>query len=200
MTRLQLKTSGEVEAAARAARATIDAAGVILLPTETFYGLGADPSSAAAVDRVRELKGRPRDMPMSVLCGSWPQLDQLVEVPKRHRTALEASWPGALTAILPARSGLPCAAGGTLAVRIPGHALLLAVLERCGPLTGTSANRHGMPPFTDPDAALFTLLGRPDLVLDGGTTPGGSASTLVDLSGVRSRILRIGPVGWLEQV
>jgi L-threonylcarbamoyladenylate synthase len=200
MTRLPLGELGEVEAAACAAHAVRAAAGIVLLPTETYYGLGADPSSAVAVARIRGLKGRPEEMPLSVLCAGWPQVEELVEVPERYRAALEASWPGPLTAILTARTSLPCADGCTLAVRIPGHLLLCAVLERCGPLTGTSANRHDAPPSTRADAALASLLGRPDLILDGGTTPGGLPSTLVDLSGARPQVLRKGSVRWLEQV
>ena len=200
MTRFPLTTFDEVEAASCAARITVAAAGVILLPTETYYGLGADPRSGAAVARIRELKGRPREMPLSVLCADWAQVEALVEVPERHRAALETTWPGPLTAILAVRSVLPCAEGGGLAVRIPGHPLLRAVLDACGPLTGTSANRHGAPPCREADEALVSLLVQPDLVLDGGATPGGPASTLVDLTGVRPQVIRKGPVGWLEQV
>ena len=139
-------------------------------------------------------------MPLSVLCADWSQLVELVEVPERRRAALETVWPGPLTAILPARRRLPCAPGPAIAVRIPGHALLCGVLRICGPLTGTSANRHGSPPCRGADDALASLLGAPDLVLDGGTTPGGAASTLVDLTQEPPLVLRDGPVGWLEQV
>ena len=87
---------------------------------------------------------------------------------------------------------------GTLAVRIPGHAMLRAVLYRTGPVTGTSANRHGAPPAATPDGALDSLVGSPELVLDGGATSGGEPSTLVDLTGEEPRVLRSGAFRWHE--
>ena len=98
--------------------------------------------------------------------------------------------------VLRARRPLPAGTAGTLAVRIPGHDLLRALLYLTGPLTATSANRHGGPPGTTLEAALLGLDGEPDLALDGGPTPGGVASTLVDLTGSEPRVLRVGPAPW----
>jgi tRNA threonylcarbamoyl adenosine modification protein (Sua5/YciO/YrdC/YwlC family) len=171
---------------------------VILLPTETFYGLGAAARDPAAVARVFEMKDRPRDAALPVLCADRAQLESLVELPERHRVRLSRIWPGALTVVLPCRRELPAAWEGALAVRIPDHPLLRTLLYRVGPLTGTSANRHGEAPCTEPDEALASLVMPPELVLDGGATPGGSATTVVDLRADEARVLRVGELAWDE--
>jgi L-threonylcarbamoyladenylate synthase len=182
--------------AVRAAGEVVAADGVVLLPTETYYGLGADPTSATAARRIFAMKDRPDHMALPVLVADWNQLESLVVVSEEHRVRLSRSWPGALTVILPSRSELPAAPGGTVAVRIPDHALLRALLYRVGPLTGTSANRHGSPPCVGADASLASLCDPPDLVLDGGVTPGGSASTVVDLTTSEPEIVRQGAFRW----
>lgn len=186
----------EVAAAVAASARARSSGGVILLPTETYYGLGVDPASAAAVDRVRAAKGRPAALALPVLAADWQQLEALVEVPDRYRIKLGRLWPGAITVVLPTRRPLAAGGDGTLAVRIPDHDRLRALLYRVGPLTGTSANAHGQPPATTVAAALGSLLEAPDLVLDGATTPGGDATTLVDLSGAEPRVLRQGSTPW----
>jgi L-threonylcarbamoyladenylate synthase len=197
MKRLPLSCAEHVPEAAAAAAAVIREGGVVLLPTETFYGLGAAPDNQAAIHRIYELKDRPRQMALPVLCSDWSQVESLVEVPESYRVRLSRTWPGPLTVILPCRRRLAAAPGDTVAVRIPGHSLLRALLYQVGPLTGTSANRHRMPACTEVDAALASLAGEPGLVLDGGTNPGGMASTLVDLSGPQPRVLRPGPASWI---
>ncbi len=196
MRRLRLLGPDDVRAAARALGEVAAAGGVALVPTETYYGLAADPASPEGVDRVYRLKDRPGGMPLPVLCADWGQVESLVEVPAPYRVRLSRSWPGPLTVVLPARRPLPASPGGTLAVRIPGHDLLRALLYLVGPLTGTSANRHGAPPAREVGPAVAGLAGEPELVLDGGLTPGGPPSTLVDLTGAVPRVLRPGPVGW----
>jgi tRNA threonylcarbamoyl adenosine modification protein (Sua5/YciO/YrdC/YwlC family) len=196
--RLPFVDDADAAAAGRAVGAVVAAGGVVLLPTETFYGLAASPFDHDAVDRVLAAKGRPAELALPVLCSDWQQLEALVEVPQVHRPRLSRIWPGALSVVLACRGPLAAAPAGTLAVRIPGHAMLRAVLYRVGPLTGTSANRHGRPPCVDPDEALASLVEAPDLVLDGGRTPGGSPSTLVDLTGEEPRVLREGAVRWQE--
>jgi L-threonylcarbamoyladenylate synthase len=170
--------------------------GVVVLPTETFYGLAADPGDAAAVERVRTLKGRPAEMGLPVLAAGWDQVEALVEVPDRWREPLDRVWPGPLTAVLPARSRSAAATRGTLAVRVPGLELLRRLLAAVGPLTGTSANRHGLPAADDLERALASILGSPDGALDGGRTSGGLATTLVDLTAVEARVLRQGEILW----
>jgi L-threonylcarbamoyladenylate synthase len=187
-----------VAEAVQAASATVAQGGVLLLPTESFYGLGADPWSEMGVARIVTLKDRPAELGLPVLCADWQQLESLVVVPETYRIKLARLWPAALTVVLPTVGEVPAARSGTLAVRIPGHAELRAVLYRVGPLTATSANRHGDPPFTTVDGALASLAEPPDLVLDAGATAGGQPSTLVDLSRGEPEILRPGAYAWEE--
>lgn len=176
----------------------LGAGGVVLLPTESFYGLGVDPHNEDGVARVCGMKGRPADMGLLVLCADWQQLESLVQVPDRFRVKLSRLWPASLTVVLPVLASLPAARAGTLAVRIPAHGLLRALLYRVGPLTGTSANRHGEQPVTTVVAALDSLIGEPDLILDAGPTAGGDPSTLVDLSPDEPVVLRAGAGAWHE--
>jgi len=183
-------------AAAGIAAEVVAGGGVVLLPTETFYGLGADPWQPDATARVAAMKGRPPELALSVLCADWAQLEGLVEVPAPHRVRLSRIWPGALSAVMRCPHDLAAARNATLAVRIPGHAMIRAVLYRTGPLTGTSANRHGEPACVEAAAAVASLMELPDLVLDGGPTAGGQASTVVDLTSDEAQVLRLGAVVW----
>ncbi len=171
-------------------------AGVVLLPTETYYGLACNPYSEEAVRRVLDLKDRPRDIPLPVLAADWAQVDRLTVVPEAWRDRLQALWPGPITVVLPTRKDLPASLAATVAVRIPGHGLLRQLLAVTGPLTGTSANRHGDRPAVDVGGAMKSLVGNPELALDGGPSPGGQPSTLVDLTGSRARVLRQGAEVW----
>ncbi len=198
MRRLPLLTDGDAAEAGRAAAEVVRGGGVVLLPTETFYGLGADPTRPDAVHRVYLLKGRPGALPLPLLCADWEQLERLAVVPEAHRVRLGRIWPGPMTVVLRSVRQLPVSDGPTVAVRIPGHARLRAVLYRTGPLTGTSANRHGLPPSVEVESALASLAAPPDLVLDGGTTEGGRPTTVVDLSGAEPRVVRAGALPWDE--
>lgn len=198
MIRLPFVEPGDVVEAVDAAGATIDQGGVLLLPTESFYGLGADPWSEAGVERVFSLKARPGELGLPVLCADWQQVESLVVIADEFRVKLARLWPAALTVVLPTVEDVPAARAGTLAVRIPAHAELRALLYRLGPLTGTSANRHGDAPSTTVDGALASLTEAPDLVLDAGATAGGQVSTLVDLGRGEPEILRPGACPWEE--
>ncbi len=190
------RNGDDVRRVASRVRGLVEHGGVVVIPTETFYGLGADPRVQGGVDRVFRLKARPRGMPLPVLCADWAQVESLVEIPVAYRVRLSRSWPGPLTVVLPLLEPVAAAPGGTLAVRIPGHDLLRSLLCLVGPLTGTSANRHGAPPSIEALAAAGSLDGEPDLVLDGGPLPGGLPSTLVDLTGPEPGVLRTGSVSW----
>jgi L-threonylcarbamoyladenylate synthase len=144
------------------------------------------------------MKNRPPDLGLPVVCADWQQMESLVLVPDRFRIKLSRLWPAPLTVVLPVRSSLPAARTGTLAVRIPDHGPLRALLYRVGPLTGTSANRHRKPPSTIVDGALESLIGEPDLILDAGPTAGGDPSTLVDLCRDEPLVLRTGAGSWHE--
>jgi L-threonylcarbamoyladenylate synthase len=196
--RLPFVEGGDVLEAIDAGRATIAQGGVLLVPTESYYGLGADPWSESGVDKVFSMKARPGELGLPVLCADWQQVESLVEIPDSFRVKLARLWPAALTVVLPTVADVPAARTGTLAVRIPDHAELRAYLYRLGPLTGTSANRHGEPPSTTVDEAIASLTEAPDLVLDAGATAGGMTSTLVDLSRGEPEILRAGACDWEE--
>ncbi len=174
----------------------LDAGGVLLVPTETFYGLACNPRSGEGVRKIYRLKDRPETRHLPVLAADWNQIETLVRVPPRWESILRSIWPGPVTAVLPSIEPLAAASGSTLAVRIPAHRVLRRLLAGTGPLTGTSANRHGAPPPNSVDAALTSLAGLPDLILDGGTTPGGAPSDLVDLTGERAEVLRVGVGRW----
>ena len=198
MIRLPFVEPGDVADAVQLAISAVAGGGVLLLPTESFYGLGTDPRSEGGVARIFTLKDRPAEFGLPVLCADWQQLESLVVVPETYRVKLARLWPAALTVVLPTVEDISAARGGTLAVRIPGHAELRALLYRIGPLTATSANRHGDPPSTTVDGALASIAEAPDLVLDGGATAGGEASTLIDLSRGQPEVLRLGPCAWDE--
>jgi L-threonylcarbamoyladenylate synthase len=173
--------------------------GLVAFPTETFYGLGADALDAAAVDRVFQAKGRPADKPLLVLVTSLAMAAEVASEISAHARRLAARhWPGPLTLILPARPHLPAAltAGtGTIGVRIPGHAVALALVGAAGvPVTAPSANPHGAPAPRTAAEVLAALDGRIDLVLDGGPTAGGPASTVLDVTGAGPRVLRAGAI------
>jgi Sua5/YciO/YrdC/YwlC family protein len=192
---LPFATPSDLEAALPAVRRVLASGGVLAVPTETFYGLAADPASERALAKLLRMKGRPPEMGVPVLAADLDQVEQLAEIPAAWRERLEAVWPAPLTVVLPARVPLAAARRSTLAVRVPDHALLRALLAATGPLTGTSANRHGQPPAVTA-AAAAELAEPPDLVLDGGPTPGGPGSTIVDLTGGEPARLREGPIAF----
>ena len=198
MIRLRFVEPDEVAGAIRSAREIVAAGGVLLLPTESFYGLGADPANEVGVAHVVAMKGRPPNLGLPVLCADWQQVESLVVVPEEFRVKLARLWPAALTVVLPTVDDVPAARSGTLAVRIPAHDEIRALLYLLGPLTGTSANRHGDAPSTTVDGALASLTEPPELALDAGATAGGKPSTLVDLSRGKPEILRPGACAWEE--
>lgn len=169
---------------------------VVAYPTETFYGLGVDPFNAAALERLRALKGR-GEKAISMLIEGDQMLARLVaEVPPRARALMARHWPGALTLALPSRAGLPDAlvSDGCVAVRQSPHPVARALVAAFGgPVTTTSANRSGEPPATTA-AAVRAALGDGCHVLDGGATAGGAPSTLARVRGDSVEILRAGAV------
>ena len=198
MIRLPFADPHEIKSAVGVAAEVVAAGGVVLIPTESHYGLGVDPRQREAVEKLFELKGRPDGLALPVVCSDWDQVESLVNVPDLHRFKLARIWPAALTVVAPCNFPVAASSTDTLAVRIPNHDGLRALLYRVGPLTATSANRHGEPPSPTVEAALDSLLGAPDLVLDAGDLAGGSVSTLMDLSSEEAREIRSGPVLWDE--
>ena len=169
---------------------------ILAIPTESSYGLAVDPRSTTGVEAIYRLKERERGKPLPVVAGSVEQaIDLGVERNEAIRLA-ETHWPAPLTVVAPLRSGVsvPAAASGdTLAVRVPDHDRLRALLQALGhPLTATSANRSGEPPACDLADLEPILQGTGALVVGGEQTPGGLASTVVSWSSAGLRVLRRG--------
>ncbi|WP_447976768.1 L-threonylcarbamoyladenylate synthase [Candidatus Nitrospira bockiana] len=183
--------------AAREAEHVLRRGGVLAVPTESFYALAASPFDARAVDRVAAIKGRPGGKPILILISRREQLAELVaEVPEAARVLMDRFWPGPLTLIMPAAAGLPSAlsAGtGTVGVRLVDRPDVAALLERVGPLTGTSANRSGETPARTAAEVHAALGAEVDLILE--AAPGGAPipSTVVDTRRP-VKIVREGPV------
>jgi tRNA threonylcarbamoyl adenosine modification protein (Sua5/YciO/YrdC/YwlC family) len=176
--------------------------GLVVLPTDTVYGLGCDPFNPSAVEALFKAKARGRDLPLPVLVHSWRQAIGLVEDITEHARLLIAEyWPGPLTIVLRESPGIGWDLGdsrGTVAVRMPKHDFALALIERTGPLAVTSANRSGMPTPSSIEGVAEQLGGQVDVFFDTGPSSGGSASTIVDLSGTGVRVLREGAIAASE--
>lgn len=171
--------------------------GVVVLPTDTVYGLAASPDDAPSLQRLFTLKGREADVPVAVLCASATQALSLAGTVNASAAVLAARhWPGPLTLVLQRNVDLEWDLGEprtTIGVRCPDHALIRSVTTDLGPIAVTSANRHGEPTPTTAEAAAASLTGPVDLVVDGGTLAG-NASTVVDATVDPVRVLRAGPI------
>jgi L-threonylcarbamoyladenylate synthase len=196
-------TDDEREAAVEAAALAVQQGELVVLPTDTVYGIGADAFDPTAVLALLAAKGRGRNMPPPVLIGSATTLDALaVKVPGYARALVEAFWPGPLTLVCHQQTSLQWDLGdtrGTVAVRMPDHEVALAILDRTGPLAVSSANKTGMPAATDADQAVEMLGDDVAVVVDAGTSPGGEASTIIDVTGTQGRVLRQGALS-LDQL
>lgn len=175
----------------------LKAGGLAVYPTDTLYGLGADPYDEAAMDRLYRVKGRPRHDPVALVVAGLEEAERLAQVTPAARRLWEAFLPGPLTLILPSRPEAPPRAvtqEGAVGLRMPDHGVPIAVAREFGPLTATSANRHGsLPPRTLEEAE--TQLGEAaDLYVDAGPCPLGVGSTVVDLTGERATVKREGAV------
>ncbi|HEX6081436.1 MAG TPA: L-threonylcarbamoyladenylate synthase [Methylomirabilota bacterium] len=182
-----------------AAAAVVEAGGLVAFPTESFYGLGADALDADAVSRVFEVKGRPEQKALLVLVDSVEMVAGLVAgIPDGVRALMAKHWPGPLTLVLEAAARVPAAltgGGGTIGVRMPGHAVARALVRSAGrPITAPSANPSEAPPPRTAAAVRAYFDGLVELILDGGTTAGGAGSTVADCTRWPPRILRQGPV------
>jgi len=182
----------------RAAADTLRAGGVVALPTETFYGLAAAALDTSSVRRIFELKGRPESKPLLVLVASVAMAETVAHVAPTARDLMTRYWPGALTLVLPALPVVPpivTAGTGTLGVRLSPHPIARGLVELLGePVTAPSANPSGLAPPTSAAGVLAYFPEGIDLILDGGVTPGGEPSTVLDLTTEPARILRQGAV------
>lgn len=191
-------------AALRAASDALFSGGVVAFPTETVYGLGANALDGMAVSRIFEAKGRPATDPLIVHIGQLEDLSHVVNrVPDMALQLAELFWPGPLTLILPRNPAISqrVSAGlDTVGVRVPAHPIAQELLKMCRlPIAAPSANRFTAPSPTTAEHVLHDLDGRIDVVIDGGPTPIGLESTVLDLSSERPRILRPGALS-IEQL
>jgi len=169
---------------------------LVVLPTDTVYGVAADAFDPAAVRRLLRAKGRGRDMPPPVLVAAVTTLDALAtRIPGYAREMAEALWPGPLTLICRQQPSLTWDLGdarSTVAVRMPDNDIALELIRETGPLAVSSANRTGMPAATSVQEAREMLRNSVSVYLDGGQTAGVVASTILDVTGLRPRVLREG--------
>ncbi|MGI5160466.1 L-threonylcarbamoyladenylate synthase [Microbispora sp. CA-102843] len=171
---------------------------LVVLPTDTVYGIGADAFTPSAVNALLEAKGRGRDMPVPVLVGTVRAANALVESLGTYgQDLVDAFWPGPLTLILRANRSLSWDLGdtkGTVAVRMPLHPVALDLLKETGPMAVSSANRSGNPPATTADEAEEQLGDSVAVYLDGGPCDDNVPSTIVDLTTAVPRVLRKGAI------
>ncbi|RVW06688.1 L-threonylcarbamoyladenylate synthase [Rhodococcus spongiicola] len=186
------------EAGLTAAKNALKAGRLVVLPTDTVYGLGADAFDGDAVASLLRAKGRGRDMPVPVLVGSWNTIDGLVySVRPQARDLIKAFWPGGLSVVVQQAPSLAWDLGdnrGTVMLRMPLHPVALELLRDVGPMAVSSANISGRPPATTVGEARDQLGGAASVYLDGGTATHALASTIVDITSDEPRILREGAV------
>jgi tRNA threonylcarbamoyl adenosine modification protein (Sua5/YciO/YrdC/YwlC family) len=171
---------------------------LVVMPTDTVYGIGADAFDNEAVAELIAAKGRGRDMPVPVLIGSWQTLDGLVtSVPQRTRDLVEAFWPGGLTLVVEHAPSLAWDLGdayGTVAVRMPLHPVALDILTETGPMAVSSANLTGHPPAATAAEAQAQLGYRVDIYLEAGEGGAQVPSTIIDVTAEVPRVLRLGAI------
>jgi tRNA threonylcarbamoyl adenosine modification protein (Sua5/YciO/YrdC/YwlC family) len=182
----------------RAAVGAAKAGRLVVIPTDTLYGVGCDAFDSDAVGSLLAAKHRGRDMPVPVLVGSWHSIDGLVlSVPQAARDLIEAFWPGGLSLVVRQAPSLAWDLGdtdGTVMLRMPLHPVAIELLREVGPMAVSSANVSGRPPATTVDEAREQLGDEISVYLDGGPAPVAQASTIVDVSGAQPRVLREGAI------
>ena len=189
---------GERETGIAAAISALKGGRLVVMPTDTVYGIGADAFDGSAVAALLAAKGRGRDMPVPVLVGSWHTIQGLVyTVPNSAKELIRAFWPGALSLVVRQAPSLAWDLGdahGTVMVRMPLHPVAIELLRAVGPMAVSSANISGRPAAVTADQARDQLGDLVDVYLDSGPAEQQSASTIVDLTGAHPRVLRQGPV------
>lgn len=202
MERYPTTTDEQREAAIEAAAAAVRQGHLVVLPTDTVYGIAADAFFPEAVQALLDAKGRGREMPPPVLISTPTTLDALaVGIPGYARALAEKFWPGPLTLVVRQQTSLRWDLGetrGTVAVRMPDDPIALAVLERTGPMAVSSANTTGHPAARDADEAAEMLGEHVAVIVDAGVAGGGEASTIVDATSAQGRILRRGALSLEE--
>lgn len=193
MTKTELLPANEIQRALDA----LYKGGIVAFPTDTVYGVGTLAFNNSAIESIYNAKKRPIEKAIPILIGDLHDLEKVgVNIPDMALRFAARFWPGPLTCVVPKQPTLPAAisATSTVAVRIPDHPDALALLRAAGPMAVTSANISGQPSPTTAQEVYAQLNGRIPLILDGGTTPGGVPSTLVDCTGEHPVVLREGPI------
>ena len=194
--------SAEHKEALQIALVILHKGGLVAFPTDTVYGLGALAFNGTAVESIYLAKDRPIEKAIPVLIGDVMDLEKVSDdIPDEARTLASHFWPGPLTVIVPKKPTLPEAvsATSTVGVRVPDHPVARELLGAAGPMAVTSANISGQPSPATAQEVFDQLKGRIELIIDGGRTPGGVPSTLVDCTGSEIKVLREGPIS-LEQI
>jgi L-threonylcarbamoyladenylate synthase len=173
--------------------------GIIAYPTETFYGLGVDAENREAIEKIFLVKGRDFNNPVALIMGDEEPLTRLAsQVPEYGRTLMERFWPGPLTLLFkatPAVSGVLTAGSGKIGIRISSHPVARLLSQMLGrPITATSANLSGHPECVTTSDVIDQIGERIDAVIDGGKTPGGLGSTILDVTGDAPVVLRAGAI------
>jgi tRNA threonylcarbamoyl adenosine modification protein (Sua5/YciO/YrdC/YwlC family) len=198
LTILDCTDPGSREPLIRRAAAAVRRGALVVMPTDTVYGLGVDAFAADAVGRLLAAKGRSRQMPVPVLVGATRTLDGLATgIGAEAKALIEAFWPGALTLIVRQQPSLAWdlgETGGTVAVRMPLHPVALELLRLTGPMAVSSANRTGEPPATSAAAAHSSLGDTVELYLDAGAVVDNVPSTIVDVTGPTPKVVRAGAI------
>ncbi len=187
------------DAIALASNALLDG-GVVAYPTDTLYGLAVDPRNAGAVRRLFEIKGRDPGSAIPLIAASVEQAQEAGQFSDTHLRLARVWWPGPLTLVVPAQPGIVpdlIGSGTTVAIRVPAHPVAVALAEAWGfCLTSTSANLSGHPPATTAAEVMRHLGDAIDIVIDGGPSPGGPPSTIVEVTAHGPRLIRQGAVPW----
>jgi L-threonylcarbamoyladenylate synthase len=168
--------------------------GVIVYPTDTTYGIGCNPYNDKSVERIFNIKGRNKNKPLPILASSIQDIEKIVSLGKIGELLARAYWPGALTIISPIIdeniSTKVTSGKMSIGVRIPNNKCILSLLRHCKYLVGTSANKSGENPATNPSGIISSSLHGFDALLDGGTVERGVESTIVDLTDLAPKIIR----------
>lgn len=191
--------SPQLAAQIEKAAAVIEAGGIVAFPTDTVYGLGADPFSRDAVDRIYRVKNRDRTLPLPVLLPDKESVYSVASgVPAKALSLMEHFWPGGLTLVFYRSDGFPgyvTAKSDKIAVRVPDHAVPLVLMKKAGiPVAGTSANLSNHPSALTAQEVMEQLGDSVDIIIDGGRCPGGVESTLIDVTGPELEFIRAGAV------
>jgi len=192
----EILSASSVEAIPRALE-ILKAGGLVALPTDTVYGVGALAFNGKAVESIYAAKDRPVEKAIPVLIGDLGDEEKVgADIPDSARRLATRFWPGPLTILVPKRADLPesVSATQTVGVRVPDHEVARVLLRAAGPMAVTSANISGGQSPVTAEEVYKQLGGRIDLIIDGGKTPGGIPSTLVDCTAASLKVLREGPI------